>query len=169
MQFAKAVTSGYFPLGGVGVNDRIAAVLDGAPTPWMHAYTYSAHPVGCAVALRAVDIIVDEQFPAQAAAKGERLLAGLHAALGDHPHVGEVRGLGLMCGVELVQDRATKAEYPAADNVGARVHAAAQRRGLFSRMRGDVFLLAPPVVTTTAELDRMVEIVAAAVRDVLGD
>ena len=167
MQFAKAVTSGYFPFGGVGVNDRIAELLDDSATPWMHAYTYSAHPVGCAVALRTMDIILDEDFPAQAAAKGEHLLAGLKAALADHPNVGEVRGKGLMCAVEMVQDKATKAEFPATDNIGVKVHAATQRRGLFSRLRGDVFCLAPPVVTTTAQLDRMVGILAAAIAEVL--
>ena len=167
MLFAKAVTSGYFPLGGVGVNDRVAEALDSAPSPWMHAYTYSAHPVGCAVALRTIDIILSEDFPAQAAAKGAHLLSGLEAALAGHPHVGDVRGKGLMCAVEMVKDKATKEEFPAADGVGAQVHAAAQRGGLFSRVRGDVFCLAPPVVTTTAQLDRMVEILTAAVREVL--
>ena len=167
MQFAKAVTSGYFPLGGVGVNDTIAEVLDESSSPWMHAYTYSAHPVGCAVALRNIDIILDEDFPAQAAAKGEHLLAGLEAALADHPNVGEVRGKGLMCAVEIVQDKATKAEFPSADNIGVQVHAATQQRGLFSRLRGDVFCLAPPMVTTTAQLDRIVEILAAAIAEVL--
>ena len=167
MQFAKAVTSGYFPLGGVGVNDTIAEVLDESSTPWMHAYTYSAHPVGCAVALRTIDIILDEDFPAQAAAKGEHLLAGLEAALADHPNVGEVRGKGLMCAVEIVQDKATKAEFPSAENIGVQVHGATRQRGLFSRLRGDVFCLAPPVVTTTGQLDRIVEILAAAIAEVL--
>ena len=167
MLFAKAVTSGYFPLGGVGVNDRVAEALDTAPSPWMHAYTYSAHPVGCAVALRTIDIILDEDFPAQAAAKGAHLLSGLEAALAGHPHVGDVRGKGLMCAVEMVKDKATKEEFPAADGVGAKVHAAAQRGGLFSRVRGDVFCLAPPVVTTTAQLDRMVEILTAAINEAL--
>ena len=167
MQFAKAVTSGYFPLGGVGVNDTIAEVLDESSSPWMHAYTYSAHPVGCVVALRTMDIILDEDFPAQAAAKGAHLLAGLQAALESHPHVGEVRGKGLMCAVEIVQDKATKAEFPATDNIGVKVHAATQQRGLFSRLRGDVFCLAPPVVTTTGQLDRIVEILAAAIAEVL--
>jgi beta-alanine--pyruvate transaminase len=167
VQFAKAITSGYFPFGGIGISDRLAATLDEAGEPWMHAYTYSAHPVGCAVALRTMDIILDEDFPAQAAAKGEHLLAGLKAALADHPNVGDVRGKGLMCGVEIVQDKATKAEFPASENIGVKVHAATQQRGLFSRLRGDVFCLAPPVVTTTEQLDRIVEILAAAIDEVL--
>jgi adenosylmethionine-8-amino-7-oxononanoate aminotransferase len=167
MQFAKAVTSGYFPFGGVGVSDPIAEVLDDASGPWMHAYTYSAHPTGCAVALRTIDMILDEDFPGQAAVKGDRLLAGLTDALAGHPHVGDMRGKGLMCAVEIVRDKATKEEFPVADNVGNRVHAATQARGLFSRVRGDVFLLAPPVVTTEDQLDQMVETLRDSVQEVL--
>ena len=135
----------------------------------MHAYTYSAHPVGCAVAVANLDIIVNEDFPAQAAEKGTYLLDGLQAALGDHPHVGEVRGLGLMVGVEIVKDRETKEEFAAEEKVGPRVHQAAQQRGLFSRLRGDVYCLAPPVVITTEQLDQVIDATAGAIRDVLGD
>ena len=168
VQFAKAITSGYFPFGGIGVNDTIAEALESDPAVWMHAYTYSAHPVGCAVALRTLRIIDEEDFPGQAADKGAALLARLRSALANHPHVGEVRGQGLMCGVELVQDKATKAEFPPQEKIGARVQAEALERGLFSRVRGDVFLLAPPIITTHAQLERAVEILAASVRAVLG-
>ena len=168
VQFAKAITSGYFPFGGIGVNDTIAAALESDPAVWMHAYTYSAHPVGCAVALRTLRIIDEEDFPGQAADKGAALLARLRSALADHPHVGEVRGQGLMCGVELVQDKATKVEFPPQEKIGTRVQAEALERGLFSRVRGDVFLLAPPIITTHAQLERAVEILAASVRAVLG-
>ena len=168
VQFAKAITSGYFPFGGIGVNDTIAEALESDPAVWMHAYTYSAHPVGCAVALRTLRIIDEEDFPGQAAEKGAALLARLRSALADHPHVGEVRGQGLMCGVELVQDKATKAEFPPQEKIGTRVQAEALERGLFSRVRGDVFLLAPPIITTHAQLERAVEILATSVRAVLG-
>jgi adenosylmethionine-8-amino-7-oxononanoate aminotransferase len=167
IQFAKAITSGYFPLGGMGVSERIAQVLDSAEQPWMHAFTYSGHPVGCAVALRTLDIIEEEDFPAQSAEKGASLLSGLKAALESHPHVGEVRGKGLMCAVEFVQDKATKAEYPPAEQIGHKVHLAAQRRGLYSRLRGDVFCLAPPIITPHKLLDRIVEIMAESVVEVL--
>ncbi len=166
--FAKAITSGYFPLGGVGVNEDIAAALDDGPQPWMHAYTYGAHPVGCAVALRNLEIIEREGLPAQAAEKGAYLLSRLQSELGGHPHVGEVRGKGLMCGIEFVQDKATKAEYGTPGEVGNRVHLAAQERGLFSRLRGDVFCLAPPLITSYSLLDRIVEIMSGAVTEVLG-
>ena len=168
MQFAKAVTSGYFPFGGIGVNDAIAKVLEDSKAAWMHAYTYSAHPVGCAVALRTIRIIEEEDFPGQAAEKGARLLQKLKAALDAHPHVGEVRGIGLMSAVEFVQDKSTKAEFPPAEKVGARIHAETQKRGLMSRLRGDVFLLAPPIITTKEQLDRISDILAESVRSVLG-
>jgi adenosylmethionine-8-amino-7-oxononanoate aminotransferase len=168
VQFAKAITSGYFPFGGVGVNDEIADALDSDTTPWMHAFTYSAHPVGCAVALRMLEIVDREAFPAQAEAKGAHLLERLGAALGDHPHVGEIRGKGLMCAVEFVQDRRTKAEFAASDKVGARVNAETQKRGLYSRIRADIFLLAPPIVITTEEIDRTVDILVESVHEVLG-
>jgi adenosylmethionine-8-amino-7-oxononanoate aminotransferase len=168
MQFAKAITSGYFPLGGIGVSDEIAEVMLESGEPWMHAYTYSAHPTGCAVALAMLSIIEDEDFPAQAANKGERLLAGLKSALGDHPHVGDVRGLGLMCGVEYVKDRATKEPFDANEGIGPRIHAATVERGMFSRVRGDVYCLAPPIVTSEETIDEVVEILADATRAVLG-
>ncbi len=168
IQFAKAITSGYFPLGGIGVNDKIAETLDNSDAVWMHAFTYSAHPVGCAVALRNLDIIETENFPAQAADKGKHLLDGLRNALADHPHVGEVRGKGLMCAVELVHDKATKAEFPGEEKIGIKVHAETQKRGLFSRLRGDVFCLAPPIITTPKQLDRIIEIMSDSVTAVLG-
>ncbi len=168
IQYAKAITSGYFPFGGIGVNDEIAEVLDSGEAVWMHAFTYSAHPVGCAVALRNIDIIEQENFVGQSAEKGTYLLEKLQAALSDHPHVGDVRGLGLMAAVELVKDKSTKEEFPAEEKVGVRVHQATQERGLFSRLRGDVYCIAPPVITTTEQLDQIVEILTDSVAAVLG-
>jgi adenosylmethionine-8-amino-7-oxononanoate aminotransferase len=169
VQFAKAITSGYFPFGGVGVSDAIAAVLDEGTSPWMHAFTYSAHPVGCAVALRMLDIIEREAFPTRAASLGNHLIGALHERLGGHRHVGEIRGKGLMCAIELVKDRSTKAEFPAAEQVGARIIAEAMNRRLFTRRRGDILMLAPPIVITPGEVDQTAEIIAASIRAVLGD
>lgn len=167
VQFAKGITSGYFPFGGIGISDDLAATLDDAGGPWMHAYTYSAHPVGCAVALRTLRIIEEERFPEQAAAKGRALLDSLHAALGDHPHVGDIRGKGLMCAVELVEDRATKRPFPADRGVGAALLRETVSRGLVSRTKGDIYLLAPPIVTSGDQLVRLAEILADSVRAVL--
>jgi putrescine---pyruvate transaminase len=167
--FAKGITSGYFPLGGIGVSDRIAAAIDNVPPQqtWMHAFTYSAHPTGCAVALANLDILRREGLPGSAAELGRRLLAGLRT-LESNSHVGDVRGQGLMCAVELVADKATKAEYPPEQAAGPRVHAATQTRGLFTRLRGDVYNLAPCFVTTEAQIDRMVSILGESIDAVLG-
>ena len=165
--FAKGITSGYFPLGGVGMSDRIAEAIDSAEgaQSWMHAYTYSGHPTGCAVALANLDILAREGLVARAAALGERLRGKL-ATLASHPHVGDVRGLGLMAAVELVADKATKAEFPPEEKVGARVHAATQRRGMFTRLRGDVYNFAPCYVAEESQIERMVEILGESIHDV---
>lgn len=168
IQFAKAITSGYFPLGGIGVSDEIAEVMLESGEPWMHAYTYSAHPTGCAIALAMLDIIDKEAFPAQAATKSERLLNALHSKLGDHPHTGEIRGLGLMCAVEFVKDRNTKDAFDPKDAIGPKIHAATVERGMFSRVRGDVYCIAPPIVTSEDTLDQIAAILADATRAVLG-
>jgi adenosylmethionine-8-amino-7-oxononanoate aminotransferase len=168
VQFAKAITSGYFPLGGIGVSDEIARALDEAPGPWMHAYTYSGHPVGCAVALRTLQALEDENLVVEAARKGRRLIDGLRARLANHPHVGEIRGIGLMCAVEFVRDRDARQSFAPEEQVGARIHAEAQARGLVSRVRGDVFVLAPPFVTPDDLIDRIAETLASATGAVLG-
>ena len=167
VQFAKAITSGYFPFGGVGVNDAIARVPDEGLGPWMYAYTYSAHPTGCAVALRALQIIADEKLVAEAARKGTYLLMALRERLGDHPRVGNVRGKGLMCAVDFVKDRGGKTPFAIDEQIGARIHAHAITRGLFSRVRNDTFLLAPPFVIEDDLLDRIADILADATKAVL--
>jgi adenosylmethionine-8-amino-7-oxononanoate aminotransferase len=168
MQFAKAITSGYFPLGGIGMSDEIASVMNDSGSPWMHAYTYSSHPVGCAVALAMLDIIEKENFLGQAETKGKRLLVKLKEVLGDHVNVGDVRGIGMMCAVEYVEDRSTKQPFDASQNVGARINQEAIKRGLFSRVRGDVYLIAPPIVTTESTIDDLVDILAESTKAVLG-
>jgi len=92
----------------------------------------------------------------------------LRSAIGDHPHVGDVRGLGLICGVEYVKDKATKEPFDPAQKIGDKILAAAMNRGLFSRVRGDVYCLAPPIVIEDSELDRLCAILRAATIDVLG-
>ncbi|HIM87765.1 MAG TPA: aspartate aminotransferase family protein [Gammaproteobacteria bacterium] len=168
IQFAKAITSGYFPLGGIGVSDEIAAVMNDSGSPWMHAYTYSSHPVGCAVALAMLEIIEKEDFVGQAERKGKRLLVKLKEALSDHPNVGDVRGLGMMCAVEYVQDRGTREPFDAKENIGARIHGETVERGMFSRTRGDVYCIAPPIVTEESTIDEIAEILAASTQAVLG-
>lgn len=166
VQFAKAITSGYFPFGGIGVSDRIGQTLRDAGQAWMHAYTYSAHPVGCAVALRTLQIIKDEAFPEQAETKGRYLLHALREALTDHPYVGDIRGKGLMCAVEFVEDKETKQPFSVDANIGLRLQAEARRKGLISRVKADNFLLAPPIVTSEHQIDQVVAILVDSVRTI---
>ena len=168
MQFAKGITSGYIPLGGIGLSDRVAATLDSADQVWMHAYTYSAHPVCCAVALENLRIIREEGLVEMAAEKGAALIRNLEQAVGGHPHVGEVRGKGLIAGVEVVADRETRELFPASEKVGPRLLKAIDDHGVFSRVRGDVFVCAPPVCSTSADLEQIADAVAAALGEVLG-
>jgi len=169
VQFAKAITSGYIPLGGIGMNDDIAEVVKSSDKPWMHAYTYSGHPTTCAVGLATLDIIENEDFPGQAASKGDYLLEKLHAELDGHAHVGDVRGKGLMCGIELVENKASKDLYPAEWGVGAKMTKAMISHGLFTRMRSEVVCIAPPLTTEESTLDDIVSAVRDSVVDVFGE
>ncbi len=175
MSFAKGVTSAYLPLGGIMISDRIhQAVLNAPPElKFTHAATYSGHPTCCAVGLRNVAILEQEQLPQRAAVVGKRLLEGLETLL-DYPVVGNVRGLGMMCGVELVADRATRAP---AIGLGGKVAMEARNRGLFTRNRGgaggafpigDTICIAPPLMTPESEIDRLVSIMHDAIRAVGG-
>ena len=168
MQFAKSITSGALPLGGIGVSDEIAETITASPRPWMHAYTYSGHPTSCAVALATLDIIENEDLPGQAASKGDKLLANLHDALDGLSHVGNVRGKGLMAGVEIVADKDSKEWFPADYKLGAKLTSALMKRGLYTRVRSEVICLAPPLNTPQEVLDEVVEIVRDAVVEVTG-
>lgn len=168
VQFAKGITSGYVPLGGVGVSDKVAGVFDAAGETWMHCYTYSGHPVCSAVALATLGVLEKEQLVERAAHLGERLHAGLRKALGSHAHVGDVRGLGLIAGIEFVEDRATQRLFDPARKVGPKVIAALRERGVITRGRGDQVYLGPPFVMREEMVDELVERVAESVKAVLG-
>jgi adenosylmethionine-8-amino-7-oxononanoate aminotransferase len=161
MQFAKGITSGYVPLGGVGVSDKVRDVINGVPPAkrWMHAYTYSGHPTCCAVALANIDILERERLVERAASGGARLLEKLRG-LESMEHVGHVRGLGLMAAVEVVADKATKAQFPAELGLTQKLMDALLDRGLYTRVVMDCICLAPPLMSTDAVLDRIVDTVA---------
>jgi putrescine aminotransferase len=168
MQFAKGITSGYVPLGGIGVSDTIRDVINGVPPGkrWMHAFTYSGHPTCCAVALANIDILERERLAERAAAAGDRLLRGLRT-LEPVDGVGNVRGLGLMAAVEVVRDKATKQQFPPEAGLTQKLTDALLDRGLYTRVVMDCICLAPPLVTTDAELDRIVNIVGETIPAVL--
>jgi putrescine---pyruvate transaminase len=180
LSFAKGVTSGYLPLGGIMVSKEVKDAMDSVPPEnrWTHAFTYSAHPTCCAVALKNIEIIDRERLCENAATKGERLHSALSAAFGDHPNAGDIRGgKGLMAAVEFVDDRATRKNFDGARKVAPRLQAEMLKRGVVTRTRpssgahpapGDAVFFAPPLVVTDAEIDRLVTVARDAARVVLG-
>ena len=165
---AKGATSGYWPFGFVAVSDRVYAAITGASAGFVHGFTYSHSPVAAAVASEVLAIIERESLVEASATKGERLLGLAKAAFGDHPAVGDIRGRGLMVGVELVADRDTRAPFPRAARIAEAVVAAARDRGLLvysgtgnaNGVDGDTILLGPPFIVTDAELERIATVLA---------
>ena len=167
---AKGATSGYWPFGFVAASaDVHDTVANGAG--FVHGFTYSHHAVGAAVAREVLRILRDEELVAASAAKGARLRELLDERLAEHPNVGEIRGRGLMLGLELVADRESKAPFPRAARVTEAVVRAARERGvllysgtgLADGTNGDSILLGPPFVVTEAELATIARVVAEAV------
>jgi adenosylmethionine-8-amino-7-oxononanoate aminotransferase len=170
MSFAKGVTSGYLPLGGVMISKQIHEAIEDAPMDekFMHAATYSGHPVCCAVGLANIDIIERDGLVERAQVEGDRFRKGLETLL-SLPAVGEVRGIGMLAAIELVEDKGSK--KPAL-GLGGKVVAEAGKRGLIMRQRGgadgppasgDSLCLAPPLMTPAATLDRIVQIVGESI------
>jgi len=168
MQFAKGITSGYVPLGGVGVSDKIREIINGVPPNkrWMHAYTYSGHPTCCAVALKNIEIIQNEGLVERAADAGGRLLQKLRA-LEPLDGVGHVRGKGLIAAVEVVADKATKQLFPPEAQVTQRLYEALLERGLYTRVLMDCICLAPPLIISDEQIDRIVEVIRETIPAVL--
>jgi adenosylmethionine-8-amino-7-oxononanoate aminotransferase len=172
LTFAKGVTSGYVPLGGVLIGGAVRQALQSVPDDHalMHGFTYSGHPVTCAVALANIDILEQESLAEAAAQRGKYLLTRLET-LRSLPHVGDVRGLGLMTAVEVVADKDTGERFPAAGLARtASVAKSAREFGLVTRpLLDDILLLAPPLVITEAECDRAVEALAASIERIAAD
>jgi 4-aminobutyrate--pyruvate transaminase len=167
VSIAKGITSGYIPLGAVGVSDRIYQQMIEPDQMFMHGFTYSGHPVACAVALRNIQIIEDEDLPANAGEIGAYLLDRLQE-LAPHQNVGEVRGKGMMMKVEIVSDKRSKAKLDPALNAGPRLQEATRARGLIVRCSNDGIAIAPPLVLTRVEADRIAEGIRGAIVEVLG-
>jgi adenosylmethionine-8-amino-7-oxononanoate aminotransferase len=166
---AKGITSAYIPLAATVVSNDIFAAFPADPADsgrLRHINTFGGHPAGCAVALETLAIMEEEQLCERSATVGADLLERLRDTLGDHPLVGEVRGRGLLIGIELVADQATRA--PAPRTVSGGVVAAAQQRGLLVGRNVDtaagldnVIALAPPLSLTDDDVDHIVDVLGA--------
>ncbi|HEY0287772.1 MAG TPA: aspartate aminotransferase family protein [Pseudomonas sp.] len=169
---AKGLTSAYVPLSAAIVGEKVYKVLeDGADRvgAFSHGYTYSGHPLGVAAANAVLDIVEREDIPGNAQRVGSYFQQRLKETFAGLPIVGEVRGVGLMAAIEFVADPATKTRFDPALKVGARVSKAARDLNLIARAmpHGDILGFAPPLVTTTGEIDEIVSLAHKAVLSVI--
>jgi putrescine aminotransferase len=159
MTFAKGVTSGYVPLGGVMVGDRIADVLVEQGGEFNHGYTYSGHPVACAVALANIGVLQRDGIVEKVRDESGPYLAAQFESLASHPLVGEVQTCGLMGAVQLVKDKATNTPFPAEIALGMVCRGHCFGNGLIMRAVGDRMIVAPPLVITRAQIDEMMVLI----------
>jgi 4-aminobutyrate--pyruvate transaminase len=154
---AKQLSSAYQPISALMVGERVhEAMLEASRRhgSFGHGYTYGGHPVACAVALETLRIYEERDIVGHVRAVAPAFLDGL-AAYADHPLVGDVRGVGLIAGVELVADKATRAAFPAGAGVGLRVQAGCEAAGLIVRAIGDRIAFTPPLIMDEAEIAAM--------------
>ncbi len=163
---AKGLTGGYLPLAATLTTERVYSAFLGPPAEgrtFYYGHTYTGNPLGCAAALASLDLFDTDRVIERLASKVDRLTARLAETIAPLRHVADVRQRGLMVGIELASDPATRTSYPAADRMGARVTDAARAHGVIVRPLGDVIVLMPPLSILLDELDRLV----AAVHDAI--
>jgi len=170
---AKGLTSAYAPLSGSIVSDKVWKVLEQGTDengPIGHGWTYSAHPIGAAAGVANLKLIDELGLVDNAGRVGAYLNEAMADALAGHAHVGEVRGDGMLCAVELVEDKNKRAFFDPGRKIGMGVAAAMARSGVIARAmpQGDIIGFAPPLCLTEAEADRIVDVARAAVEEVLG-
>ncbi|HRX89145.1 MAG TPA: aminotransferase class III-fold pyridoxal phosphate-dependent enzyme, partial [Steroidobacteraceae bacterium] len=155
LTLAKALSSGYQPIGGLMVSDRVADVLIDKGGEFFHGFTYSGHPVACAVSLANLEILQRERIVAQVQDATAPYLAKRWRELADHPLVGEARCLGLLAAIELVPQKAPRRFFEPRGEVGLRMREFCTRNGLVMRAVKDTVFVAPPLVISRGELDEL--------------
>lgn len=170
----KGIASGYAPLGAVLVAPRVVEAFDRGSAAFMHGFTYQSHPVSTAAGNAVFDYLKARNLFDRVTPAGGTLRAALRSALESHKHVGDIRGLGLLQGVEFVKDRATREPFAKEDNIAEKIRQAALERnvltyptqGCVDGDRGDHILLAPPFIITDAECAQIAEALAVALAKV---
>jgi adenosylmethionine-8-amino-7-oxononanoate aminotransferase len=173
MCMAKGISGGYAPLGAVALSDGIRATFIQEQAPFDHVFTYASNPVAAAAASEVLRIWEEEGLAQRAEEVGDYLLQEL-AALDRHSIVGDVRGLGLMAGIEFVRDRGTRAPFPAEAQIAKQVGRAALANGLVvypgtgmaDGVQGDAISLFPPLIFTRRHVDELVSRLDAALAQV---
>lgn len=171
----KGVASGYAPLGAVIVAPRVVEAFAQGSGAFQHGFTYQAHPVAMAAGNAVLDVLEQKKLLARVAEAGRELFAALEPLKAD-PHVGDVRGLGLLAGVEFVKDKASREPFPREENICEKIRQAAMERGVLTYptqgcvdgLRGDHILLAPPFIIWQEECAMVASAMAAALKQVFG-
>ncbi len=161
MTLAKGLSSGYQPIGAVMVSDRIAEALDQEGREFTHGYTYSGHPVACAVATRNLQILRDERIVEQARDQVMDYFQSRIRELADHPLVGEVRGKGFLGAIELVKDKASKEKFDTRGGAGIACRGFCADNGLIMRAVGDSMILCPPLIIRRPQVDELIQLIHA--------
>lgn len=180
---AKGLSGGYFPIGVVMISPRVDEVMTRNSGAFVHGYTHEASPTGCTVASTILDIIEEEDLLTNVVAQGERFDRLMREAIGDHPNVGDIRGLGLFRAIELVADKETKRVFDADFSLAPKLKAASRSRGLLALIEmgwadpspdnaaggdiGERIIVAPPFNVDDATIEEIVGILADSVREVL--
>ena len=159
MTFAKGVTSGYIPLGGVVISKRVAKVVIEQGGDFNHGYTYSGHPVACAVALANIDILEHEGLVDKVRNETGPYLAQRFSELSQHPLVGSAETCGLVAGLALMKDKAKHVAFDESLGVGMMCRNHCFSSGLIMRAVGDRMIIAPPLVITKAQIDDMINLI----------
>jgi len=157
MPIAKGMTSGYLPMGGVIVSDRVAETMIEHGGEFYHGYTYSGHPASAAVGLENLRIMRDEKIVDYVRNEAAPYLQDKIAGLAAHRLVGEVRGVGLLGAIELVKDKATRERFPDKGTVGTLCRDLCVANGLVMRAVGDTMIMSPPLIISRAEIDELVD------------
>jgi len=157
MTMAKGITSGYLPLSAVMVRDRIAKTLLEVGGEFFHGYTYSGHPTACAVALANIEIIEREGLVQRVGEDTGPYLQARLRELGDHPIVGEVRGVGLIAAVEMVADKAARSRFPGDGRAGQICRDHCFRNNIVLRAVRDAMVVSPPLIITREQIDLLVD------------
>ncbi len=178
---AKGLGAGYQPIGAILVSDRVFQTVTGQSGFFRHGHTYTGHLTACAAALAVQKTIRDDNLLDNVQKRGRQLKQALHDRFGDHPHVGDIRGRGLFCGLEFVSDRASKTPFDPACRIAASLKEVALQHGLMcypsagtmDGRRGDHVLIAPPFIVDETHIAELVDkldaalavVFAAAARD----
>ncbi|CAA0383289.1 unnamed protein product [Arabidopsis thaliana] len=164
---AKALSSAYMPIGAILMSQEVADVINSHSSKlgvFSHGFTYSGHPVSCAVAIEALKIYKERNIPEYVAKVAPRFQDGVKAFASGSPIIGEIRGTGLILGTEFVDNKSPNEPFPPEWGVGAFFGAECQKHGMLVRVAGDGILMSPPLIISPEEIDELISIYGKALK-----